>query len=205
MSKKIIPANVKALRAIRVLKGLSRAKAGALLGISARAIEQLENGRANPTMNRIERILKAYGASLEEFNRHKAAPDQALLDAKLFNESARSISRKPRRSCFKVVTKEVRVLRVLRQRRGWSQDEVSLRCGYTRAIYGQIENGRINLGVDRIQHIVKSMIFTMSDFQALMDAEVLRDEIILDCANNLKKLDDKQLVSVRMIIQSMVT
>ena len=203
MSKKIIPANVKALRAIRVLKGLSRAKAAALCGISARAIEQLENGRANPTMNRIERTPKAYGASLEEFNRHKVAPDQALLEAKLFNESARSISRKPRRSCFKVITNEVRVLRVLRQRRGWSQDEVSLKCGYTRAIYGQIENGRINLGSGRIRHIVEAMGFINRDFEELMETEVLRDEIIEQCKNYLEKMEDKQLESARLVIQSL--
>jgi transcriptional regulator with XRE-family HTH domain len=84
-----------------------------------------------------------------------------------------------------------------------SQDEASLRCGYTRAIFGQIENGRINIPQARIEHMVKSLGYTMQDFNTLMKAEVLRDEIIADCSVLLHKLDDQKLASVRTVIMSL--
>jgi len=200
---KIIDPSIKAIKAARILKGLSRAEAGERCGFSARAIEQLENGRSNPSEARITKILRAYGLSNNEFLTLKANPDEALMKAKAAMVKVHVVSRKPRRSCFRIITKEVRVIRVLRQRKGMSQDEASLRCGYTRAIFGQIENGRINIPQARIEHMVKSLGYTMQDFNTLMKAEVLRDEIIADCSALLHKLDDQKLSSVRTVIMSL--
>lgn len=201
--KRVLSPTIKALKAARVLKGLSRSEAGNLCGCSARAFEQLENGRSNPSQERIEKILRAFGMSPKEFAGLVRDPDDALSRAKSSPRKERSISRRPRRSCFRIITKEVRVLRVLRQRKGFSQEEASLRCGYTRAIFGQIENGRINIPPTRIEHIVTSLGHSMRDFEDLMKAEILRDEVVKECSEGLQKLDDSKLNSVRTIIVSL--
>lgn len=201
--RKVIAATIKALKAARILRGLSRAMAAERCNCSARAIEQLENGRCNPSETRVMRIVRAYGLSKSEFESLRAKPDEALLKSKAAFMNARAISRKPRRSCFRIICKEVRVLRILRQRKGLSQDDASLRCGYTRAIFGQIENGRINIPPERIMHIVLSLGYTMADFETLMMAEVLRDEVVAECSGLLQKLDDQKLISMKTIIKSL--
>ena len=201
--RKVIDATIKALKAARILRGMSRGLAAEKCKCSARAIEQLENGRRNPSEERVSRILRAYGLSKHEFENLKANPDEALSRAKATFIKANSVSRKPRRSCFRIITKEVRVIKILRNRKGLSQDETSLRCGYTRAIFGQIENGRINLPANRLEHIVKSLGYSMADFNLLMKAEVLRDEVVAECSLLLQKLDDQKLASVRTIIMSL--
>lgn len=202
--RKVITPTTKALKAARILKGFSREEAGRLCGWSAKAFEQIENGRSGVSDDRLLKILRALGIGKREFELLKANPDEAISKAKVSSDKAVAIARKPRRSCFRIITKEVRVLRVLRIRKGLSQDEASVRCGYTRAIFGQIENGRINLPPARLKHMVTSLGFTMNDFDTLMEANVLRDEIIAQCGAYLQKLTDEKLESAQLVIRSLV-
>ena len=192
-----------AIKALRLTKGLSRKEAGALCGCSARAFEQLENGRCGFTGRRTEKIIRCLGYSMADFD--EAAKDPEALIKSVTNPSQEKElkERKPRRSCFRIVTKETRILRILRERRGLTQKQASLRCGYTYAILGQIENGRINLPPDRIEHIVKSLGYRMEEYERLMKAEILRDELIAECNEQMSKLDDQKLASVRTIIVSL--
>ncbi|MBC7713972.1 MAG: helix-turn-helix domain-containing protein [Rhizobacter sp.] len=70
-----------------------------------------------------------------------------------------------RRSYQKIVTKEVKALRALRSLKKNSQDEASKLCGYSRPTFGHIENGRITVNADRINHIIMSFGFKMQEFE----------------------------------------
>jgi len=193
-----------ALKAARLSRELSRTQAASLCGISYRSFEQIENGRCNFTEARIRRLVELMGVSWSEFQDILDNPYKALNDAVKEKPKERSLSRKPRRNSFKIITKEVRVIRALRKRKGMSQYEASRLCGYSLARFGHIEAGRIELKKTRIDHILKSLGFTWDDFNSLMNAALLRDEIIEDTTDLLHRLDDQALSSAVTVIKALI-
>jgi transcriptional regulator with XRE-family HTH domain len=115
-----------------------------------------------------------------------------------------SIERKPRRNHFKIVTKEVRVLRILRKRKQITQYEASRLCGYIPGGFGHVEIGRITLTPNRIDHILSSLGFNRADFDVLMNAPLLRDDLIEECSKAIQKLDDSKLESALSIINALI-
>jgi transcriptional regulator with XRE-family HTH domain len=83
-----------------------------------------------------------------------------------------------------------------------SQDHASSVCGYSRPSIGHIENGRIELDQDRIQHIVESYGHSLSEFERLMKEDVLRDEILDAAIEKMKFLPEEKLKLVCSLIQS---
>ena len=193
----------RALKAARLLKGLSRKDAAKLLGWKVVSFEQIENGRCNFSKERLHKILEAYGYSLKEFERVKLDPKLAMASICQAGKADQSVDRKPRRNHYKIVTKEVRVIRILRKRKGISQYEASRLCGLVPGGFGHIEVGRIELKADRIRHILACLGYSWIEFEQLMKASVLRDEIIDDAALILKKLDDQSLISATNVIKAL--
>src|SRR5690242_11098761 len=70
--------DVRAIKALRLMKGLSRKDAGSLCGVSRVAFEQLENGRCNVSRDRLERYVLAMGYTLEDFFRVKPTAQNIL-------------------------------------------------------------------------------------------------------------------------------
>lgn len=191
-----------ALKAARLMKGLSRKQAAGLCGCSHQSFEQIENARTGFTEARLQSLVKALGYQWNEFLTIRQDSNLALRSA--MDVLPKKLSRnRPRRNTFKIITKEVRVLKVLRQRKGISQCEASALCGYVKCAFGQIEHGRIELPHERIAHILNCLGFSFSDFDFLMNSERLKDEILAECSKALKQLDEHNLVSVQMIIQSL--
>lgn len=202
-SIKVLTPTVKALKAARILRGLTRQEAARLCGWSPKSFEQIENGRAYVSEERVTKILGAIGYNEADFRSLEANPDHALALARDSGFRTQTLKQKPRRNFYRRVTKESRVIRVLRKKAGISQYQASEKCGYANSIFGQIENGRIELPRDRIEFIVTSLGFALNDFESLMKAEVLRDELISECTTRLEKLDDQKLASVRTVIISL--
>ena len=200
---KLITPTTKALKAARILKGLSRKEAGKLCGWTPKVFEQIENGRSYISKERVSRILAAINYNERDFQKLEENPDHALALARDSGQKSRTLKQKPRRNFYRRITKESRIIRILRKRAGISQYQASDMCGYAGSIFGQIENGRIELPLARIEHIVASLEFQMSEYQALLKAEILRDELISECSERLHKLDNQRLASVRMVIISM--
>ena len=148
---------VRALKAVRLRKGLSRKDAANLLGWSACSFEQLENGRCNFPARRLQKILSAYDISPAEFDVLRKQPKVALAEPCERGEADRTVARKPRRNHLKIITREVRVLRALRRRKGLSQYAASHLCAYAPSMFGHIEEGRVELRPDNIEHILKSI------------------------------------------------
>lgn len=66
-------------------------------------------------------------------------------------------------------------LKILRQMKSLTQDQALSICGYSRPSVGHIENGRIEIPMERIGHIVTSYGYQFSKFEELMKEEILRD------------------------------
>lgn len=195
---------VRAIKAARLEKGLSRIEAAKLLGWTQRSFEQIENGRCNFSEERLQKIIKAFGYTDQEFLRIQSEAKGILARICETGKSDQSIDRKPRRNHYKIVTKEVRVIKILRKRKGISQHQASMLCGYVPSGFGQIEVGRIELKNERINHILRSLGYKWKDFEDLMIAPVLRDEIIENLNKDIQKLDDQALLSASNIIKALL-
>ncbi len=68
--QKIITKEVKALKALRVLKKLSQDQASYICGYSRPTIGHIENGRIEIDSDRILHIIKSYGSRIEDFDKY---------------------------------------------------------------------------------------------------------------------------------------
>ena len=188
------------LKRLREIKGLNRKEAGCLLDISHKSIEKFENGRTTLNRSRIEQIIRAYGLTYEDFLLCREGKGEQVQQRFCHKKEKVIDNLKDRRSYKKVITKEVQVLQALRKLKGLSQYKASRVCGYNRTAIGHIENGRIELHRDRIDHIVKSYGFTMEDFESHMKAEVLVTDVQGECISIIRGLSEKNLKAVHPLL-----
>jgi transcriptional regulator with XRE-family HTH domain len=168
------------------------------LNLSLEAIKKYESGRAIIDEEKISKWLLTLELTQDDFKKikkGKGIPRGRKVKTIISNSDRRSYQR--------IITKEVRVLKILRQMKNLTQDQASAVCGYSRPSIGHIENGRIELELDRINHIVFSYGFDFSKFEELMLEEILRDEVIRDCTKKLLSLPDAKLKLVHSMIINM--
>lgn len=194
-SVKRITKTMLALKAARISLGLSRKQAAEKCSCSIRAFEQLENGRCNYSNDRIRRLVRLMGMEWEDFKRIESSPEKALAQIDAYNLE-RTLTRKPRRNLYKIITKEVRAIRILRKRRGISQYKASEICGFKECTFGLIEAGRTDLTEEKIGLIVHALKYKRSDFDKIISAEVMADEIISEITELLNLLDDQGLHTI---------
>ncbi len=199
MSATVIEKNISAeLRAIRLAReklGISRYEMADSLGITYKAVEKIENGRMPLSPERKEEILNLLG--LDEY-RLKRIKKAGVVIPKQKSKSV--FENTQRRSYRRVITKEVRVLKLLRMMKKLPQDKASALCKYSRPTIGHIENGRIEVPLSRIRHIVSSYGYELSKFETFMKEEVLRDEIIEACTQKLLTLPEDKLKLVQSVL-----
>ena len=193
-----------ALKAARLKKGLSRKDGAKALGWTWSSLEQIENARCNISEARVRRIYSGYGLTSKEFEQIRLDPKRVIAEFCDEGKHDQSVARKPRRNHFKIVTKEVRVMRILRMRKKLTQYQASQLCGYIPGGFGHIEVGRITLTPRRVDHILTSLGYTRADFETLMTAPVLRDDLIEECTKAIQKLDDSKLESALSIINALI-
>ena len=199
MSATVIEKNISPeLRAIRLAReklGISRYEMADSLGLTYKAVEKIENGRMPLSPERKAEILNLLG--LDEY-RLKRIKKAGVVIPKQKNKSV--FENTQRRSYRRVITKEVRVLKLLRMMKKLPQDKASALCKYSRPTIGHIENGRIEVPLSRIRHIVSSYGYEFSKFEAFMKEEVLRDEIIEACTQKLLTLPEDKLKLVQSVL-----
>lgn len=203
-SHKHVTDDVRTIKALRLMKGLSRASAGSLCGVSRVAFEQLENGRCNVSKERLERYVRAMGYTPQDFAQVKVDVRRTLPELERNSQIKPPKEPTVKRNYHRIITKEVRVLRILRKRRGVSQYQAAKLCGYANSIMGQIENGRIELPPHRLKHIVRALGQSWEEFEKLTKTEVLRDELIEQCTHYLENLDDTRLDSAATVIKALL-
>lgn len=190
------------LKKLRELKSLNRKEAGTLLEVSFKTVEKFENGRTTLNRSKIDEILRAYGFSYEEFCLCRDGKIEQVK-AKHGHKKAKVIEQNNlRRSYKKVITKEAKVLQVLRTLKGLTQYKASHLCGYHKTAIGHIENGRIEIPRKRVQHIVDCYGFTMDDFNHHMKSEVFVTEIQDDCIKIIKALGEEKLKAVYPLLST---
>lgn len=201
-SVKKITKTVLALKAARLSLGLNRRQAAERCACSIRALEQLENGRCNFSEDRIKGIVEKMGMTWAEFGLLNGSPEKALAQIDAYNLE-RTMSRKPRRNLYKVVTKEVRAIRILRKRRGISQYKASALCGFRRCTFGLIEAGRSDLTEGKIDLILRSLKYKREDFDQIVSGNVMADEVIAEIVALLDRLDDQAHLSAASVIKAL--
>ena len=193
--EKNVTSELKAIRLAREKLGITRQELAESLGISYKAVEKIENGRMPLSVERKAEILKILGIDEQRLKRIKKAGVVVPKEkTKTVFENAQ------RRSYRRVITKEVRVLRLLRIMKKLPQDRASTICNYSRPTIGHIENGRIEIPMERIRHIVTSYGYQFSKFEELMKEEVLRDEIVESCTQKLISLSEDKLKLVQSVL-----
>ncbi len=201
-STKKVTKTLLAFKAARLSLGLNRRQAAERCSCSIRALEQLENGRCNYTDDRIRRLVRKMGMEWDEFHKIENSPEKALAQIDAYNLE-RTLSRKPRRNLYKIVTKEVRAIRILRKRRGVSQYKASELCGFKECTFGLIEAGRSDLTEEKIDLILKSLGYRRQDFDKIVRADVIADEVISEINSLLELLDDSALNTVFSMIKAL--
>lgn len=193
----------KALRELRLSKNLSLEEASHPLGIKSKALGHIENGRVKLTKEKIDKIVSSLGFHYHDFLRAKKKVKDDVKNRVQRKTIKRVLKNSDRRSYQKIITKEVRAIKALRVLKKISQDKASALCGYSRPTFGHIENGRIILDLDRIDHIIRSLGFKRDDFEKYFNAEITRDVIVDSCTQKILDLSDEKLSFIKGIIDSM--
>ena len=201
-SYKIVGEAQLALRELRIQKGWSLAQAAEPLGIKSKGMGHIENGSVGLTDERVREILEKWELTYFDFVSAKK-----LVKDGIRNRSHRAIvrtvlSNKDRRSYQKIITKEVRVLKILRQMKKLSQAKASSLCGYSRPTIGHIEQGRIEIDRERIEHIVRAYGFDVREFDQMMSEEVLRDELLTKCVQRIESLSPEKLRLINSLLEA---
>jgi transcriptional regulator with XRE-family HTH domain len=196
LKEKMNLSNAKALRRAREMMKVTRLQMSKRLNLSLEAIKKYESGRAIIDEEKIDKWLLTLELTQDDFTKikkGKGIPRGRKVKTIISNSERRSYQR--------IITKEVRVLKILRQMKNLTQDQASAVCGYSRPSIGHIENGRITLDKNRIEHIVESYEYSILEFDRLIKEEILRDEIIKNCMKKLISLSEDKLKLASTIIQ----
>ena len=190
------------LRKLRELKGINRKEAGILLGVSFKAIERFENGRGTLNKTKIDKVLLAYNLTYSDFEDCRDGKIEQIKQRLGYKQVKVIENNSLRRSYKKNVTKEAKVLQVLRKLKRYSQYKASFQCGYSKTAIGHIEHGRIELPLDRIKHIVEAYGFTMKDFKHHMNSKEFITEIQDMCISIIQNLSEEKLKAVQPLLET---
>ena len=101
-----------ALRRLREIKGLSRKEAGCLLDVGHKSVEKLENGRTILTRSRIEKTVRAYELTYEDFLLCREGKSEQIQKRFCHKKEKVIDNLKSRRSYKKIITKRSRFYRL---------------------------------------------------------------------------------------------
>ena len=187
----------KGLTEARKQLGLSRKELAKNLSLSPKSVEKFENGRINLDSQYITKVLKALNITTKEFS--------LVLSGKVLTYKKREtkvLELTDRRIYQKKMTKEVKILRNLRRMKNLTQTEAGELLGYRQTQICHIENGRIELPMERIRFIVKGYGFSMDIFKEMLNQKELRDEILEKCISKLNKLNDEKLQAISGMLEN---
>lgn len=110
---------------------------------------------------------------------------------------------KNRRSDHKILTKESRVLKFLRESRKLSMRNAGRIIGTSDACINHSENGRLDLTPKIIMKLLNAYGYDWTYFEKLVKGEIdLPDNDLEDCIQILKRMKSEKLKVVKNILQS---
>lgn len=191
-----------AIKKMRLLRKMNRKEAALVFSYSRSSIEKVENGRGKLTPDRVRRFVEGYGFTWNQFLDLKLGKQLDGFQPPVAPKKIRIIEHvELRRSYKKIITDEVRALRMFRKRKGISQYEASEICGWCSATIGHIEQGRIELTEERIKHILSAYGFTLKEFYESVRSGIKREEVEVECLKLIQRLDDNRLLAVKGILE----
>lgn len=200
--QKLITEDTIAIRLMREKRKYSRVQAGLLLGISPKNLEAIENGRVQLTEARVEQFCSAYQFSCAEYEKIRSGKIDEVMVVKAEARAKVIEHNQLRRSYRKEINKKVLAITSLRKISGHTQYSAAAVCGYARAQFGHIENGRIELSERRVRHIVERLGFRMSDFQKEMKAEMTTAEMREECLKLIERLFADKLQTILGLLRT---
>ena len=111
--------------------------------------------------------------------------------------------KKNRRSDIKVMTKEAKVLKFLRESRRLSMRKAGAILGTSEAFINHSEHGRIDLTPTIILRFLNAYGFEYGYFKDLVEGKIeLPENQLEDCISLLKRMAPEKLKTVKAILQS---
>lgn len=110
---------------------------------------------------------------------------------------------KNRRSDHKIMTKEAKTLKYLREVRGLSMRQAGLLFKTSDAFVNHSENGRIDLTPTIIMKFLNAYGFEYEYFKKLVDGKIeIPENQLEECISILKRMAPEKLKTVKTILQS---
>jgi len=105
------------------------------------------------------------------------------------------------RSSFRIVTDDVRAIRVLREKKRLSVNKAAPVVGTNKSTLTALENGRINLSRQWIEKILKGYRTSWEEFEHLKQQRLSSKEAILEeIRNEAAKLSYEKLQTIRQLL-----
>lgn len=199
---KVVTKDVIILRRMRIVRRINRDDAAKAIERSVKSLERFENGRSNLSTEQKKALVRRYRFTWQEFLSYMDGecdlPDLPSRSTYPSKEKPREDGRKYQ----KVVSKEARVLKIMRKMAGLTQPEAGAKCGLHRSCVDHLENGRVEITREKIEQMVRAYGFKMYVFEELMEAPMLRDEVLQDCLKILTVLDNEKLRAVKALLDN---
>lgn len=111
--------------------------------------------------------------------------------------------KKTRRSDFKEMTKEARLLKVLRESRNISMRMAAKLFKKSEAIINHAENGRLTLNPKLISDLIGIYGYSYEEFIKMLNDEIETPEVIRgECIEIIKRLDANKMKRIKLILES---
>lgn len=111
--------------------------------------------------------------------------------------------KKKRRSDTKVVTKEGRLLKFLRESRSLSMRNAGRLIGKSDAIINHAENGRLDLTSNLILQLLEVYGYSYEQFEKMLNSEFsVPQHTLSECIEILKRLEPSKLKTIKNILES---
>jgi transcriptional regulator with XRE-family HTH domain len=105
------------------------------------------------------------------------------------------------RSSFRIVTDDVRAIRVLREKKRLSVNKAAPVIGTNKSTLTALENGRINLSRQWIEKILKGYRTSWEEFERLKEQRLSSKETLIDeIRNEAAKLSYEKLQTIRQLL-----
>lgn len=199
---KVVTKDVIVLRRMRISRRINRVDAARAIERSVKSIERFENGRSNLSAEQKKALVRRYRFTWQEFLAYMDGdcdlPDLPSRSTYPKKERPREEGRKYR----KAVSKEARVLKVMRKMANLTQPEAAAKCSLHRSCIDHLENGRVEITREKIEQVVRAYGFKMAVFEELLEAPMLRDEVLQDCLKILTVLDNEKLRAVKALLDN---
>ena len=107
---------------------------------------------------------------------------------------------------IKIITREVKIIRALREKRKLSVQKAAVVIGTNKSTLTALENGRIDLSSDWIKRILKGYNINDGQFRQMIEAkDSIREEIVSEVNDMLMKLSYDRLLVIRQMLISFST